>query len=60
MRQQFCSCNSGHSRHAHYDARGIFLCFACDDCATEKLSHYRPDVLTDPHYYADEPIEDER
>lgn len=54
-----CSCGSGLNRTAHYDARGIFLTFACDKCEKEKLSQFRPDVLTDPNYPANEPIEEE-
>jgi hypothetical protein len=54
-----CGCGSGLAREAHHDARGIFLCYACAECEQEKLSHYRSDVLTDPDYWADEPIEPE-
>jgi len=42
-----------------YDARGIYLCTVCDECEERKLSKYRPDVLTNPNYEADEPIEPE-
>ncbi len=42
-----------------YDARGIELCKVCDKCRATKLAQYRRDVLTDPGYYADEPIEPE-
>jgi hypothetical protein len=41
------------------DARGIPLCRVCDKCIKEKEKHYRLDVLTDPNYYHDEPIEPE-
>ena len=41
------------------DARGIPLCKVCDDCVDERLEGYRPDVLEDPSYWADEPIEPE-
>ncbi len=58
-RLQQCPCGSGEWPEAHHDARGIFLCYACDKCEAEKLSHYRPDVLTDPNYWADEPIEED-
>ena len=40
-----------------HDARGIHLCKACNACEKEKLNKYRPDVLTDPNYIADERIE---
>lgn len=42
-----------------YDARGIPLCKVCDKCEKEKLAKYRPAVLTDGNYEADEPIEPE-
>lgn len=42
-----------------YDARGIPLCRVCDKCRKAKLSKYRPDVLSDSNYWADEPIEPE-
>jgi hypothetical protein len=54
-----CGCGSGLVREAHHDARGIFLCYACLSCEREKLSHYRSDVLTDPDYWHDEPIEED-
>lgn len=53
-----CSCGSGKSRHGEYDARGIFLTFVCEDCRTRKLAGYRPDVLTDSNYWADESIDE--
>lgn len=54
-----CPCGSGKEAGAEFDARGIFLTYACDDCRAEKLSKYRPDVLTDPNYWADEDIDDD-
>lgn len=42
-----------------YDARGIYLARVCERCVDSVLSKYRPDVLTDPNYYTDEPIEPE-
>jgi len=43
------------------DARGIPLETACDNCVQEKMAYikktYRPEVLTDPNYTAEEPIE---
>jgi hypothetical protein len=41
-----------------YDARGIPLCRVCETCHAVKLSAYRGDVLTNPNYHADEPIEE--
>ena len=43
-----------------YDARGIELCRVCDDCREEKLSTYRPEILSG--YMQDdvnEPIEED-
>ena len=54
-----CPCGSGKEASAEFDARGIFLTYACPDCREEKLSKYRPDVLTDPNYWADEDIDED-
>lgn len=54
-----CHCGSGLERSAEYDARGIFLTYVCEKCRKEKLSHFRPDVLTDPNYWHDEPIDED-
>ena len=54
-----CSCGSGEIQEAEYDARGIFLTYACDKCRNERLSRFRPEVLTDPNYECDEAIEPE-
>lgn len=56
-RLQKCPCGSGEFPNANHDARGIFLCYSCDKCHREKMSRYRPDVLTDPNYWADEEID---
>jgi hypothetical protein len=29
-----------------YDAQGIFLCMVCEKCEREKLSAYRPEILS--------------
>ncbi len=52
-----CRCGSGEYHEEAYDARGIYLCKVCDKCREEKLGGYRPEVLTDPGYEADEDIE---
>lgn len=52
-----CPCGSGLPSYWQADARGIPLCRTCDDCHDRKMSGYRPDVLTDSQYWADEPIE---
>jgi hypothetical protein len=57
MRLKDCPCGSGLERSANVDARGIFLCYTCDKCHDEKMSHYRPEVLTNPNYSHDEPID---
>jgi hypothetical protein len=54
-----CPCDSGKPACAQYDARGIFLCYTCEDCLDTKLSKFRPDVLSDPNYWTDEPIEED-
>jgi hypothetical protein len=52
-----CTCGSGKPSTWQKDARGIPLCRTCDDCHAQKMSGYRPEVLTDGDYEADEPIE---
>lgn len=42
-----------------YDARGIPLCRVCSVCKEAKLSRYRKDVLSNPDYWHDEPIEED-
>jgi len=54
-----CNCGSGLWSAWEYDARGIPLCRACDSCRKKKLSGYRPEVLTNSNYAADESIEPE-
>lgn len=54
-----CPCGSGLWPQPHHDARGIFLCYTCEKCETEKLAGYRPDVLIDSNYWHDEPIEED-
>ena len=59
MGVRICDCGSGYESDWRYDARGIELCRACQVCWPEKSKRYRPEVLTDPNYEADEPIEPE-
>lgn len=54
-----CDCGSGKQKQALNDARSIFCCYVCEDCEQEKSSRYRPEVLTDSNYYADEPIDED-
>jgi len=54
----FCI-HEGQDSWWEYDARGIELCRVCDRCRESKLAEYRPEVLGNPMYEADEPIEPE-
>lgn len=54
-----CPCGSGLYREDNYDARGIFLAFTCDACHERKMGAYRSDVVVDPCYWHDEPINEE-
>jgi hypothetical protein len=40
-----------------YDARGIPLAKVCEECVKVKLAGFRPEVLTDSNYEANEEIE---
>lgn len=42
-----------------YDGRGFALCRVCYGCKAAKLARYRPEVLTDGDYWADEQIEED-
>ena len=50
-----------HNKHDgswwEHDARGIPLKRVCSECREEKLAGYRKDVLVDPNYWHDEPID---
>jgi len=54
-----CVCGSGLESEEVLDARGIYICRVCDKCRDAKLRGFRPEVLTDPNYEADEPIEED-
>jgi hypothetical protein len=54
-----CSCGSGRPRRALHDARGIFCTYVCDRCEAARRREFRADVMSDPNYPADEPIEAE-
>jgi hypothetical protein len=58
MDLRYCM-HEGEDSWWEYDARGIPLCKVCDRCEETKLSMYRPEVLTNSNYTADEPIEPE-
>jgi hypothetical protein len=59
MRQYLrpCPCGSGLESRWQFDARGIELCRTCRKCHKAKMMRYRPEVLSDPNYSADEPID---
>jgi len=54
-----CPCGSGKLSTWAYDARGIPLCRTCPKCHARKMKGYRPEVLEDPNYEADEAIEED-
>ena len=54
-----CSCGSGQYPTAVYDARGIFVTYACDGCYAKKTSVYRPEIFTNSNYHVDEPIDED-
>lgn len=54
-----CSCGSGQWAEPAYDARGIYVAAVCDKCREERLSHYRPEIFTEPDYECDEPIDED-
>jgi hypothetical protein len=54
-----CPCGSGRDSRWQFDARGIELCRTCSKCHRERMARYRPEVLTNANYEADEPIEDD-
>lgn len=54
-----CRCGSGEGSYWVSDARGIAIGRVCDKCKNEVLSKYRPEVLSNPNYDCDEPIEAE-
>ena len=57
MKARPCPCGSGKPSYWQHDARGIPLCRTCHKCHDEKMRGYRPEVLKNPSYAADEPIE---
>ncbi len=54
-----CGCGSGQYAEPEYDARGIYIGKMCLACRDERLSGYRPEVLTDPNYECNEQIEED-
>lgn len=57
---RICSCGSGQESWWAHDAQGIELCRVCDSCEAQKLSAYRPEILSGyTQEDVDEPIEPE-
>lgn len=59
MSSRECVCGSGQRSWWESDARGIPLCRVCNACRKKRMARYRPEVLTNGSYQADEPIEEE-
>jgi hypothetical protein len=57
--RELCSCGSGETPQDIYDARGIYVTKACSRCEKQKTAGYRREIFENPHYAADEPIEEE-
>ena len=57
MSVKYCSCGSDKNSWWENDARGIPLARVCEDCRDEKLNRFRPEVLVNPNYLTDEPID---
>lgn len=52
--------SEGDSGWEVYDAQNIYLCRVCEKCENEKLSRYRPEILTGyDQLDVDESIEEE-
>lgn len=56
---RICNCGSGEYAQDIHDARGLFLARVCGACRDERLSAFRPEVLTNRNYDHDEPIEED-
>ena len=56
MNTKPCPCGSGLAPRRLYDARGLYVSRACDDCEARVKARYRPEIFTDPRYETDEPI----
>lgn len=54
-----CPCGSGEMSRDMYDARGLYLARVCGVCIEQRMSAFRPEVLTDRNYDHDEPIEED-
>ena len=54
-----CNCGSGLPRYTLEDARGIFCSYVCKECEDDVKAKYRPEVLKNADYEADEEIDPE-
>jgi hypothetical protein len=54
-----CNCGSGLSSAWTYDAKGVEIARVCDRCRDRVLDAYRREVLVDPGYELDEPLDDD-
>lgn len=55
-----CPCGSGLLKEAQYDAQNIFLCYTCEKCHKERMSHYHDFILSGyDQSDVDEPIEED-
>jgi len=60
MPRNECHCGSGEFKEPQFDAQGIFLCYTCDKCHQEKMSRFRPEILTGyTQEDVDEPIDED-
>ncbi len=48
-----CPCGSGKDSSWAHDGRGIPLCRVCSVCRKQKLSKYRPEILSSSYTQAD-------
>lgn len=54
-----CQCGSGEPSWWQLDAKGIPLVRVCNKCKERRLKQYRPEVIYDPNYSHEEPMDDE-
>lgn len=57
LRDNECSCGSGNSKYALYDAQRIFVCYVCETCEDVKRAKYNPTIFTD-YSEVEEPIDE--
>lgn len=59
MKNRSCRCGSGFPRQEQYDARGIFLCYTCEQCHQREMGKCVTDVLRSLNYHRDEQTEED-